>query len=113
VVEYSSLEPGQMLYIIEEQPISILELKIGKIVSDDKSQKIKITNDDISFEIEFESIAERVFTDKEYARYVMIKQIFDKTNKYIQDLTDGKFNDYFELENAVEEQRYLYPHRFI
>lgn len=114
MIEYSDLRAGQVLYLVEDNPVCVLELTIKSIIMQHtRIPKIKITNDDISFEIEFDFIADRAFTDKDLAYFTATKHIFDKTNKYIRELTDGRLNDYFDLDNAIEKQKGLHPHRFI
>jgi len=114
MIEYSDLRAGQTIYLVEDNPVAVVELEIKSIIMQHtRIPKIKIENDDISFEIEFDNIADSAFTDKDLAYFTATKQIFDKTNKYIRELTDGKLNDYFDLDNIVEKHKEIYPQKFI
>lgn len=114
MVDFSEMNVGELIYIIEEEPVIILELKVvGLGYDDDCKRRIKVANCDITFEVDFDDIKERVFIDKEYAHSVATKYIFDETNKYIRQLTDGQFIDYFDLDNALEHYKTTHPEIFI
>jgi|SaaInlStandDraft_4_1057021.scaffolds.fasta_scaffold28131_3 hypothetical protein len=118
MIDFSDLKLGQVIYIIEEAPITILKLRIvGLSYEEDEDsddiEKLKVSNNDITFEVEFDSIVENTFNDKDMALTIATKRVFDETNKYISELTDGFFKDYFDLDDAVERYKKIHPEMFI
>lgn len=114
MVDFNKLHVDEIIYIIDFDPVSILELKITDIgYNDDYKKRIKVFNDDLSFEIDYEDIKDRLFTNKDHAYSLAIKYIFDETNKYIRKITDSLFKDYFELDEALEKYKQIYPEIFI
>jgi len=114
VVEFTKLNVDEIVYIVDFLPVSILELKIIEIgYNDDYKRRIKVFNDDLYFELDFDDLKERIFKNKDEAYSVAIKYIFDETNKYIRKITDNLFDDYFELDKALEIYKQIYPEIFI
>lgn len=114
MVNFADLHIGQNIYIVEHDPVTILELKVLNVGYDeDFTKRIKVANKDISFEVDFESIAHNCFLDKNYAFSVATKYVFTETNKFIRELTDGFFQDYFDLDKALEKYKISNPELFI
>lgn len=114
MLDFSELYIGQLLYIIEDKPVSIIELEIIEMrYNKDYERRIKLANKDISFELDFDDVVEKMFNEKDVAYAVATKYILDETNKYIRELTDGYFIDYFELDKIVEKYKQIYPELFI
>lgn len=114
MVEFTKLNVDEIVYIVDFLPVSILELKIIEIgYNDDYKRRIKVFNDDLYFELDFDDLKERIFKNKDEAYSVAIKYIFDETNKYIRKITDNLFDDYFELDKALEIYKQIYPEIFI
>lgn len=114
MIEFSELHVDEIIYVIDDDPISMLELKISDIgYNDEYKKRIKVYNSEISFEIDFDDIKDRVFVKKDEAYSVAVKYIFDETNKYIRTLTGGWFDDYFELDKSLEKYKQKYPEIFI
>lgn len=111
---FNDLHVEEFIYIIDDDPISILELKLIEIGFDENHRKrIKVTNSDLTFDLDFEDIEGRVFKDKDYAQSVATKLVFDETNKYIRKITGGHFNDYFDLDDSLEHFKKEFPEIFI
>lgn len=114
MIEFTKLNINDSIYIIDDDPISILEVKISDIgYSNDYKRRIKVYNNYMSFELDFEDIKDRSFKNKDQAYAVAIKYIFDETNKYIRRISDGRFIDYFELDKAIEIYKQKHPEIFI
>lgn len=114
MVSFSDLNVGTYIYVVENDPIVILELKILNIGYDENyTRRIKVANTEISFEVDFDNIVHHLFIDKDVAYSVATKLVFNETNNYIKKITDGYFQDYFDLDKAMEKCKTLNPEQFI
>lgn len=114
MIDFSELEPNTLVYVIGHNPISVLELIIVELTYDaEYIRKIKLENRDISFEVEFDAIKENMYLNREYAMAAVTKFVFDETNKFIYNVTDGFLNDYFDLDTSVEKYKISYPELFV
>ena len=111
---FEQLKPNDNLYIVDTEKITFLSLEVVEIFIDsENNQRLKLRNPEITFEIEFDEISDKVYLDKEEARANLVRAIFDLTNKYIKDLTDGFYTDYFELDKGVEKYKNIHPDLFV
>jgi len=114
MVEFSELHIDEIIYIIEDNPIIIMELQISDLgYNANYKKRIKVFNKDLLFELDFDDIKEKIYLNKDHANSIALKYIFDKTNKYIRALTDGTFNDYVDLNKSIELYKLIYPEIFI
>ena len=57
MIKFEGITIGQFIYIVEHEPVTILELKVLNIgYTSDYIKRIKVANTDISFEIDFDKI---------------------------------------------------------
>lgn len=114
MIKFEGITIGQFIYIVEHEPVTILELKVLNIgYTSDYIKRIKVANADISFEIDFDTVSQNCFDNKETAYAAATKFIFDETNQFIRTLTDNTFQDYFELDQAIERYKISNPEMFI
>lgn len=114
MIVFEQLKPNQQLYVVEQEPPTILTLELVDTHCDHLGRKkLKLKNPQISFEVEFKDIVEKLYLDKDMAYSVVVKAIFDNTNKYIREITDGYFSDYFDLNNSVEHYKMIHPELFV
>ena len=114
MVDFGNLEVGLIVYIIDDNPITILELKILSFgYSEENTKRMRVANKDLSFEVDFEKIQESLFTDEETAMAYATKIIIKDTNDFISNLTDGFVKDYFDLDKMVEKYKITHPELFI
>jgi hypothetical protein len=114
MVEFGNISVGDIVYIIDDNPITILELKILSFGYDEENNKIlRVANTDLSFEVDFDKIKENMFYDQDTALANATKLVFKETNKFIEELTDGYINDYFELDNLINKYKESHPELFI
>lgn len=111
---FEQLKPKQTLYVVEKDPMTVLILDLVDTHCDSLGRKmLKLKNPQISFEVEFGDICEKLYDDKELAYSVIVKDVFEHTNKYIQEITDGYFRDYIDLDRAVEHYKSINPQLFL
>ncbi len=114
MINFTDLTVGTCVYVVENDPITILELEIISIGYDaNYTRRIKVANSEISFEVDFDNIMSNIFIDKDVAYAIATKLVFNETNNYIKKLTDGYFQDYFDLDKAMEKYKHLNPEHFI
>lgn len=114
MVNFSDLNIGSFIYVIEDDPVVILELRVLSIGYDENyTKRIKVANSEISFEVDFDNISINLFIDKDMAYSYATKLVFEETNKFIRKLTDGYFQDYFDLDKAMETYKKINPELYI
>lgn len=113
MVLFENIKPDDTVYIVEQDPLAILILKVVTLVYVDNQKRLRLKNTEMSFEIEFDDISKKLYLDKDLAYAVVVKSVFDHTNKYIREITDGYFNNYFELDKSVENYKILHPQLFV
>lgn len=114
MIQFENLKQYDKIYIVDFDPLTILCLDLlGVFYTVDNQPRLKVSNSEISFELEYDDIAQKLYVDKDMAYSIAVKHIFDSTNKHISELTDGYFNNYFELNVAIEKYKMLYPELFV
>lgn len=115
MVEYDDLKIGDTIYIIDVDPITVLELNLltFKHFEDVGIRRLKVSNKDLSFEVDFDKIKDNLFNDKDTAMAHATKKILDETNAFISSLTDGYACDYFDVDKMVEKYKKTNPEIFI
>ncbi len=114
MIIFEQLKPKQPLYVVEKDPLTILILELVDTHCDNLGRKmLKLKNPQISFEVEFKDICEKLYDDKDLAYSVVVKAVFEHTNKYIREITDGYFKDYFDLNKALEHYKMINPELFV
>jgi hypothetical protein len=114
MVLFEDLKSGTSIYIVDTDPLAILELNLlGVFYTGENQKRLKVSNSEISFEMEYDDIASKLYTDKDLAYSVAVKYVFDSTNKFIRDLTEGYFNNYFELNESLEKYKMIHPELFV
>jgi len=114
MIAFEDLEIDIIIYIIDDNPISILELKVLSFgYSEDNIRRLRVANKDLSFEVDFDKVYGNIFDNEEEALAYAAKYIFLETNKFINELTDGFISDYFDLDKMIEKYKKIYPELFI
>lgn len=114
MIEFNELEVGSIVYILDVDPISILELKLLSIGYDeDNNKRLRVANKDLSFEVEYDKLKDNIFLEEDEALAHATKLVFNETNKFIDEMTDGFIKDYFELDKAIQKYREIHPELFI
>ena len=114
MIQFETLKNYDKIFIVDFDPPTILCLDLlGVFCTVDNQNRLKVCNTEITFELDYEDVAEKLYVDKDLAYSVAVKFIVDSTNKHIAELTDGYFNNYFELNDALEKYKMLYPELFV
>lgn len=114
MVEFGDFSVGDIVYIIDDNPITILELKILSFgYNEENIKRLRVANKDLSFEVDYDKIKENLFKDESTAMAHATKLVFRETNKFISNLTDGFINDYFELDKLIQTYKNSHPELFI
>jgi len=110
---YNDIKIGNTIYIIEISPSVVLKLEvIGKVIKNNE-ERLRLQNTDLSFEVNYNEISETVFATEEEASAVVFKKIYDETNIFIEELSDGLLSNYYELEERLKEAKISFPEKFI
>lgn len=114
MIQFENLKQYDKIYIVDFAPLTILCLDLlGVFYTVDNRPRLKVSNLEISFELEYDDVSNKLYVDKDLAYSVAVKHIVESTNKFISDMSDSYFNTYFELDDAVEKYKMLYPELFV
>jgi hypothetical protein len=115
MVEFHNIHVGDWIYVVETNPVAILKLMVVSVGYDLEYHKILkvVHDDDLILEIDFVDLGGLVFSNKELAYATATKYVFDDTNKYIRELSNGYFSDYFDLNRSLERYKMSHPEIFI
>jgi len=111
-MRFEELKVGDIVYIIETNPYSLIKFEIIKIIK--LSRNIKLKGDDLTFEISFDgSNIENGFKDRDKAWATLLKLIHDHLNYILKSSTDNTITNYIDLNNMINDTKIKYPEIFI
>jgi len=110
---FKDIEKDNIIYIVESTPFVVLEMTVISKHQKDGVDRLRLSNSDLSFEIDYDTMSETVFIDKSEAEATVIKHISDEVNIYIDVLSDGAIKDYYDLDIIIEKFKKEFPEKFI
>jgi hypothetical protein len=112
MLDYNTIEIGDIIYMIESEKALIEAIVLGKIVKNNEP-RLKLKSTDLTFEVIFKDIKTNGYNNKNEAEANFTKQLCLVVNKLIRISTNDELQDYYDLELKIKKYKELFPELYI